>query len=59
MEKVFENDFTTTYLDAEQELIKNVWKEQSEELTEASFKDTLLQLKEIVLSTELTHPNLT
>lgn len=50
MEKVFENDFTTTYFDAEKALIKNVWKEESANLTEVSFKETLLQLKQVVLS---------
>ncbi|OJJ20416.1 hypothetical protein BKI52_18330 [marine bacterium AO1-C] len=50
MQKIFENEFVHTYFDVNTKMAKNIWKEQSQELTEAQFKDILIQLQSAIFS---------
>jgi len=50
MQKIFENEFVTTYFDANTQMAKNIWKEQSQDLTDIQFKDLFSRLQPTIFS---------
>ncbi|HAS46870.1 MAG TPA: hypothetical protein DCS93_40670 [Microscillaceae bacterium] len=54
MQKIFENEFVSTYFDTHTQMAKNIWKEQSQYLTDIQFKDLFTHLQPTIFSYAVT-----